>query len=677
MKRTLWILLALSLCLSLCLCACGDKTPATDAPDVSDSADPADPTVPTVPEEPAVPEEPTTPAEPAAPATCTLTLSFDKAMVRVTADRQGDTFEIGTPITLTIAAETDYEITGVSVNGKAAALTGDKLALTLLADTEVRVTAKAIPPEPIQVSSADGCVIRVSNLTPARGEEVTVTASVTDFSHIPTIVVNGDKNHVLYLNIGENNTYTGSFIADGKAMTLSMRCTDYDAKGVREHDSTLAARRDTVVSAGEAMVTTVFRFGDSTGNNLNFNGFKISGSALPTASYSGGKRHLAAEHRGMPYAGGSNSLRGFIAACCNEDYGTTDKYTIKDNVLFAQNTAGTANYWANVYGANCADLVYWAWASVSNTINFFDTRSMVEANGVYKVGDYTYDTRYITVNQHSTLGFEALKDTVTDCKQNGRDVMFAAYAQLQPGDAIVWYYGETEAGHAMLVTEVDVARQKLYYCDLNGGTADRGGMSSHGCVGTEGVLTFEKMYQKGALPMTCKELLTADDPLESFTVIDDMADATFNLDNMLSGTLKSSYFISHVEIEIKDAKGNMVQSAIRTTADQCNSTHYTKYDMAYIYWPEKFGIAAPVTAADVTHRVFFMPLFESEFNWVWSQMDDDAHKVYVKHFDGNTAQKDNNVIDRSKLESGIYTCTVTAYDANGTAHVVRNFSFTK
>ena len=116
--------------------------------------------------------------------------------------------------------------------------------------------------------------------------------------------------------------------------------------------------------------------------------------------------------------------------------------------------------------------------------------------------------------------------------------------------------------------------------------------------------------------MTCKELLTSQDPVEEFTVRDSKANE-LSYANLLAGVLESDYYISHVKMQILDADGNVVQSAVRATYEGCGRNGM--YDSFKNAWVSITGESYPEKATDVTHRNIYLAQFGSQFNFVWSE----------------------------------------------------------
>lgn len=173
-------------------------------------------------------------------------------------------------------------------------------------------------------------------------------------------------------------------------------------------------------------------------------------------------------------------------------------------------------------GSDCAATVWTSWSQVSSSISAEKrtTKYMTTDNGFLRVGEY-----------ESASDIHA--DTKKVCKQNGEQVMFEAYAQLQPGDACVHFNG---TGHAIMITEVTVKRNPKTG-EILGNTSfvklmdqTSGEMNDdrvefveeleeevHIIGNVEKVRSFSQLFSAGYLPVTCRELIDPS-PLEEETL---------------------------------------------------------------------------------------------------------------------------------------------------------------
>jgi len=299
-------------------------------------------------------------------------------------------------------------------------------------------------------------------------------------------------------------------------------------------------------------------------------------------------------YRGMPYTNASGSGHAFFREATMDAEGI---YHLSDPNGY-------------LLGNDCADAVFWAWATVSNTIDFRGTKWMTENHGLIKVGDYYYE-----------MGDEH-KNTKAVCENNGNDVMYAAYAQLQKADAVVQY--NDGAGHVQMVVECNIV-----YTDegeIDGNRSHIIFLEQGGSSGVDGKCSFKVLSYQGYLPFTIAEFIDKSEDVEEAEVTDTLSE--FTAENMLTGTISSNYRISDVLVEIKDTSGNVVQSARR----------YANEEQMY---------------------AFDMAQFETgDWLWNWVPITD----IYT------------DFIDLTQL-SGEYTCTVSVLVSTGETFTVRDFQF--
>lgn len=327
-------------------------------------------------------------------------------------------------------------------------------------------------------------------------------------------------------------------------------------------------------------------------------------------------------YQGLPYTHASGSGEAFMAYMTEPD--EKGVYTLTG--VTPDHMNGIDGVEMNTrarLGNDCADAVFWAWSMVSSSIDFTMTYYMTEDHGCIKVGEYECNT-----DEHLA--------TKQDCQDNGIEVMCKAYAQLQPADAVVHRTKGDGSGHAMMVTNVEVVMDgdKIdpykSYVNVAHQTSDKfKNMRSYYneelqetvylICGTDDKVTFQRLFDSGYLPMTCKELIDAS-PVAEEAVTDSETQAT--LENIFTGTFTSPYRISSVTITITDKDGKEVQKAT------C------------------FGREAEMRAFDISR-------FTNELELLQGSLDLDA------------------------LAAGDYHCTHTCQIATGKIFTVRDFDFTK
>ena len=260
-------------------------------------------------------------------------------------------------------------------------------------------------------------------------------------------------------------------------------------------------------------------------------------------------------YRGMPYSHGSGSGYSWLQFAKDQD--ANGVYTVSIDGKYLTSGDGHVAIISN----DCADALFWSWAKVSNSIDFTLTQNMSSFTGCVKVGDYQWDD----------MGkFDG--STKPILQENGEQVMFKAYGQLQKGDGMV-LYTKSSGGHAVMVCESVVVMdgdqidgEKSYVRILEQISSnlddevtyyeaqlDR---ECYAACGYDSIWTFNTIYKKGYLPITCKELIDPA-PLAQQKVEDSVTEHTE--ETMFRGQLTSNYRISHMTYTIYDAEGRAVQ----------------------------------------------------------------------------------------------------------------------
>lgn len=266
-------------------------------------------------------------------------------------------------------------------------------------------------------------------------------------------------------------------------------------------------------------------------------------------------------YRGLPYTHGNNSVHAFA------DFftGVNEKgvYTLDVKSEQFNGNAGLAPTGCSRLGTDCADAVFWAWAHVSPSISFSLTKYMTGAQGCLPVGGYTCT--------------KAVYDEATSViiEQNGRDVMLECYAQMQPGDGMV-FINKSLSGHAVMCVGVNVVRNEdgtintteskaIILEQQSGGERDQQpiideatGLEIYPLDGIDVEWTFDYLLQRGYLPVTCKELVDPS-PLPEPEVIDPLTDITSK--TMFKGKITATRPIASVTLTVLDSNGTKVQEA--------------------------------------------------------------------------------------------------------------------
>lgn len=266
-------------------------------------------------------------------------------------------------------------------------------------------------------------------------------------------------------------------------------------------------------------------------------------------------------YQGIPYTHGGGSGYSFLALAGEPD--EQGVYTLNGLTRELLNGySGHTIYNTSRLGNDCADAVFWAWAQVSSTITFAYTNQMIPTHGCIRVGDYDCADKPYAGN------------TSEICRQNGMQRMFEAYACLQKADCLVRTINSS--GHAIMAVSVHVKRLEdgtidgensyLTYLDQDLACETAALQYEDPVLGP--VILFEELnkkrsfsqlYNTGYLPVTCKELIDPA-PLAEASVEDPAVPVS--AEKLFTGTIKSSYRIAYVQVQITDEQGNIVQEAI-------------------------------------------------------------------------------------------------------------------
>ena len=247
------------------------------------------------------------------------------------------------------------------------------------------------------------------------------------------------------------------------------------------------------------------------------------------------------------------------------------------------------------FGSQCSIAVYWAWGRVMNSTNYKWTSSATPYNGFVILGDVVIpDT---VKNWGSTYGTD-------ECvAENGDQVMFGGYAQLQKADGMVYY---TSAGHLIMAYSDPVVvynddgtingdESYIYIIDQaqtwKTGTNEAGDTYQYKSS-VNAKKTFTQLFESNYIPFTFEEFLGTN-PIETTevslvkgsttyvkgTVAE--ADRSFQTtkttksltwSNLMASNVTSNYGVVDVYIIIKDTLGNeLYKHAVRTaTAGNTN-----------------------------------------------------------------------------------------------------------
>ena len=327
-------------------------------------------------------------------------------------------------------------------------------------------------------------------------------------------------------------------------------------------DPILTARRDTAEAYMRNMATFLWRAEE----NIVYAQNSTQTSEEELIGYQGTViRYRAGQlYRGVPYTNSRSPGVNFF------DYASEPDENGIHNISGLTGDALTSQI-----GNDCSGSIQQAWNYIGANIKSTYTYAMTPSAGYISVGEYKRDT--------------SKPDSIDACHENSPQVMFAAYAQTKKADAVVRYY-DNYNGHTMMVTDVNVVFKSNGAIDGSKSTVTflhqtttyiKNSMSYFDqelgervylTFGIDDVYTFDYLYERGYLPITCDVLTDPDAGRETF-VHDSEKEHTF--DNILKGTITTNLWLSNMTITITDQNGTVVTAAMRYAQSQRNNKNFT------------------------------------------------------------------------------------------------------
>ena len=218
-----------------------------------------------------------------------------------------------------------------------------------------------------------------------------------------------------------------------------------------------------------------------------------------------------------------------------------------------------------LFGNQCANGAYVGFARVINSAKYGVTAAMVQANGLLRLGDYTYPD--------NTERWTKSYGTPNVLKENSVDTIMESYALLQAGDAIVYW---TTAGHiVMIATDAVVERTadgkinplKSFVTIIDQSTkfVDYQHKDGDACKVAETVdakWSFQKLFDGNYLPMTFAEW-TGADPIEETEVSYSHSGDTITIEQLFGSTVTTNYYLFDIYAHIYNADGTEVYKVAR------------------------------------------------------------------------------------------------------------------
>ena len=243
-----------------------------------------------------------------------------------------------------------------------------------------------------------------------------------------------------------------------------------------------------------------------------------------------------------------------------------------------------------LFGNQCSIGSYWGWSRVINSTKHDWTPNMVVDNGFLRVGPYTYDD--------NRGAFTPQDNTVMICQANGEQVMYQSYAQLQPGDGLVYY---TTAGHVVMCS----CNAHVEYID---GTDEIDGENSYITIihqaqkwleGTneqgdkylfksdvDQKKTFRKLFDEYYLPFTFAEF-QGTYPIEETKCSFSIPENSVSVDRLFTAVITSNYGISDIYAVVRNSKGEEVyRHAVRAVQANIRQQQFVRNEMNAESWGE-------------------------------------------------------------------------------------------
>jgi len=220
-----------------------------------------------------------------------------------------------------------------------------------------------------------------------------------------------------------------------------------------------------------------------------------------------------------------------------------------------------ANKYPTLFGNQCSQSAYYAWGRFVNSLETsIYTAYMVESNGYIPVGPYTYDK---TITEYT-----ADYGTGKIIEDNGAEVMYESYAQMQIADGLVRKF---PGGHTVMCVgdpvvvrdengKIDPEKSYIMASDQTAGwstTTNAMGDSYSYTKNVNAKWSFSYILEKGYLPFTFGEFLGTD-PIEETVVTYSHTGDKISQGTLFGSTVTSNYDILDIYAVFTDSEGNEV-----------------------------------------------------------------------------------------------------------------------
>lgn len=284
-------------------------------------------------------------------------------------------------------------------------------------------------------------------------------------------------------------------------------------------------------------------------------------------------------YQGVPYSYAGSTGESFMEYASDDD---------GDGIYEVAGLSWRALHGNSTYGArignDCSGAINQAWGLFGSSNEFCQTKFWNEAHGYRMVGEYE---DFDVVEYGKFFSENGTQGTFGICEENGADVMYAAYAELLPADAVVNY---KTGGHTMMIVDIDVQykngkidpakstittiHQTKSYSNINKQTHyfnEELQEDVYQIMGLDDKYTFGYLFRNGFVPVTCKELRDPA-PVPETYVRD--SETAYSADNIVSGMIFSNRIIDTVTMTISDNNGNQLQKGTVSTRRTTENSFY-------------------------------------------------------------------------------------------------------
>ena len=221
----------------------------------------------------------------------------------------------------------------------------------------------------------------------------------------------------------------------------------------------------------------------------------------------------------------------------------------------------------NFVTCQCSGGAHWSWARVQCPAWFRGCSDMVVKNGCRKIGPYQYDPELEEFSEEYGTGHV--------CQENGKQVMFESYAQMQLADCLVYF---TTAGHVVM------ARSKPWVVRNEDGTID--GDASHIFIVDQAQawhhnptkygeeffhmpnirreITFNTLFDSAYIPVTIAAF-DEDFKCETPWLKINLSQPTVSVEDLKSAVVTSNYVISDLYVIVEDDNGAELYKEVTRT----------------------------------------------------------------------------------------------------------------